>query len=126
MAFSFSVGAYMIAAVNSPDGKAAHVAVAAIQEALKDTSRQPIIHIIPESSLYEKAKGVFGFTTEREIVVISTSEVEMFLGLKKAEEAEEDGMIKAGFDVTTQTLKNGWNWTSTHVSNGWNWVREKF
>ena len=118
---SFYGGVAFVTSQNNQDAET--VIVSAIESAFRSTEHQPVIHIIPKESLFEKSKGLLGFKTEREVVVIQSSEIELLLGLKKA---EETGILRSGFDFTADSIKGGWNWTTTSVNNGWQWTKQKF
>jgi hypothetical protein len=96
MAVSFYGGAYIVAS-SQQEGEG--VIVGAIEHALRDTNSQPIIIIVPEDSLWEKAKLKLGFDLpEREMVFLSTTQVEKLFGLGTP---EGPGFVRKTIEWTT-------------------------
>jgi len=91
---SFYSGVYFMAAQQNPED-AGDMMITRLEEIFKDTGDQPIIHIVPTPSLYEKAKVKVGFELpEREVVVITTQETKHMLGIQ---DKEDPSMIRTAF-----------------------------
>ncbi len=117
---SFYSGMYIVAAQQNPED-AKGVMITTLEKVFKDTSDQPIIMIVPEISMYEKAKLMTGMELpEREVVTITSTQTQRMLGIHIP---EEPTMVKTAFifwdDKAGKAIDgtvSGWKWFSDKVT----------
>lgn len=101
--------------------------VSSIENALKSTDGQPVIHIVPAPSLYEKAKNLVGMKEpEREVVTVYTTSDTTLLSVKF--QKDEESAISKAYHGTKAAIFNAGTSVADHVS-GWydkavTWVKE--
>jgi len=117
---AFYSGMYVMAFQQNPeDAKAAMVSN--LEEVFRNTSDQPIIMIVPEHSMFEKAKAKIGMDLpERETVVISTRATKHMVGYH---DPIKPGMVQTALtfwgdkaDSAGESIKSGWSWWSDKIT----------
>ena len=116
---SFYSGMYIMSATQNPED-AKGVMIAKIEKIFQNTSDQPVIRIVPEHSLFEKAKLKVGMELpKREVITITTTDTKHMLGLEVA----DPSIVKTAFvfwaDKSIQAedgVKSGWSWWSDKVT----------
>lgn len=116
---SFYCGMYIMSATQNPED-AKGVMIAKIEKVFENTSDQPVIMIVPDHSLFEKAKLTIGMELpEREIVTITTTETKHILGM----ETKNPSVVKTALvfwaDKSVKvedSIKSGWKWWSDAIT----------
>ena len=123
MAVCFYTGMYVVSSQQSP-GDAGNIMISKIDQALSNTEYQPIIMIVPEHSLIEKAKLRLGVELpEREIVTITTIEATQTLGITLP---KKPGYFTVAKDGTIAAFNANCDYWSAQADSKWNWIVNKW
>jgi len=117
---TFYTGMYIVAAQKNPNDAAA-VMTASIEQALQDTSDQPIIMIVPKYSMIEKVKIDLGMKIpDRKVIKITTSNAQKLLGIVPP---AEPGLVRTALvfwgnqaSKVGNDFKAGCNWIGNKIS----------
>lgn len=121
LAVTFYSGMYLVSAQYDHQNPE-KVLISTLEKTFADTSDQPIIHIIPERSMYEKAKVKLGMDVpERKVVVVYTKTDTNQFQVKVAN--TEPSKIRKAYDSTKGALATSGRFIGDSVTNAFNYYK---
>ena len=121
LAVTFYSGMYLVSAQYDHQNPE-KVLISTLEKTFADTSDQPIIHIIPERSMYEKAKARLGMEIppRKEVVVYTKTNTNQF---QVKDVRDEPSTIRKAYDSTKGALATSGRFIGDSVVNAFNYYK---